>query len=217
MACAQESAGLPVSVTRPRERQRCAHCLRPQNTCFCPWVTPVETRTEVLILQHPMEANHAKNTARLLHLSLPGSRLLIGESLDEDMLRAMVAPPKYTMLLYPATDSDGHATPRPLDAARLRDPSNVRLVVLDGTWRKSRKMLHLSPLLQGLPRMSLRDAPPSGYVIRKAHKPGQLSTLEATCAALSQLEGDPETLRPLLAAFDRFIAQQRSFRREKGL
>jgi len=80
--------------------------------------------------------------------------------------------------------------------------------VLDGTWRKSRKMLYLSPPLQQLPRLSLQGLPPSRYSIRKAHRPGQLSTLEATCAALAQLEGHAEKFQPLLTAFDGFVAQQ---------
>jgi DTW domain-containing protein YfiP len=67
-----------------------------------------------------------------------------------------------------------------LDVAQLKDPARVQLVVLDGTWRKSRKMLHLNPLLRRLPRLSLEDVPASNYLIRKAHKVGQLSTLEAT-------------------------------------
>jgi DTW domain-containing protein YfiP len=83
-------------------------------------------------------------------------------------------------------------------------------VVLDATWRKSRKMLHQSPALQRLPRLALDDAPAGRYTIRKAHAPGQLSTLEATCAALAQLEGDAARWQPLLAAFDGFVAQQLS-------
>ena len=80
-------------------------------------------------------------------------------------------------------------------------------MVLDGTWRKSRKMLHQNPLLQQLPRLPLRELPASRYRIRTAHQPHQLSPLEATCAALAQLEG-AESLAPLLAAFDGFVAQQ---------
>jgi DTW domain-containing protein len=87
----------------------------------------------------------------------------------------------------------------------------VRLVVLDATWRKSRKMLHRSPALQRLPRLALDEVPTGRYAIRKAHKPGQLSTLEATCAALAQLEGDAARWQPLLAAFDRFVVQQQKF------
>ena len=78
----------------------------------------------------------------------------------------------------------------------LRDPSRLRLIVLDGTWRKSRKMLYRNPLLQQLPRLSLQRMPASHYLIRKAHRPDQLSTLEATCAALAQLEGTLNSFSP---------------------
>ena len=199
------------------QRPTCPRCLRPQSACICQWITPVAHQTEVLILQHPLEVDHAKNTARLLHLSLPGSRMLVGESFDEASLRAAMAEPRYTVLLYPPDVYEGHEAPATLDSAQLSDPFKVRLVVLDGTWRKSRKMLHLSPLLQRLPRLSLDDVQPSGYAIRKAHKPGQLSTLEATCAALAQLEGGPECFLPLLEAFSGFIAQQQGFVSKKGL
>ncbi len=109
---------------------------------------------EVLILQHPLEVDHAKNTGRLLHLSLPRSRMLTGEAFDEAGLRAaMEETPAYTVLLYPPTPEDAEAPA--LDAERLKDPAQVRLVVLDATWRKSRKMLLLNPLLRKLPRLSL--------------------------------------------------------------
>ena len=193
------------------QRPVCRHCLRPQATCICRFVTPTATACEVLILQHPLEAHHAKNSARLLHLSLPGSRLVVGEVFDDDALQALMPDDKTTALLYPPTAFEGHAAPAPLNAAQLADPSQVRLVVLDATWRKSRKMLHLSPALQRLPRLVLNDVPAGCYAIRKAHKPGQLSTLEATCAALAQLEADAARWQPLLAGFDRFVAEQLSF------
>jgi DTW domain-containing protein YfiP len=133
-------------------------------------------------------------------------------------LQALVPAGNYAVLLYPATplDSRGHCNaqgcwPAALDATRLppaASASGVTLVVLDATWRKSRKMLHTSPALQRLPRLSLDQVPPSGYTVRKAHKEGQLSTLEATCAALAQLEGDVAKFTPLLHAFARFVAQQ---------
>jgi DTW domain-containing protein YfiP len=191
-------------VTRPR----CAACLRPQSACICAWVKPTAHEAEVLILQHPHEIDHAKNSARLLHLSLPRSRMLTGEGFDESSLGDALNGPRYAVLLYPQTPEDEAPA---LNAIQLKDLSHVQLVVLDGTWRKSRKMLHLSPLLRQLPRLSLDDVPASNYLIRKAHKPGQLSTLEATCAALAQLEGNAEKYQPLLKAFDGFVAQQLAF------
>ena len=190
-----------------QRRLICTTCLRPQSTCICQWITPVAAATDVLILQHPLEVDHAKNSARLLHLSLPGSRMLTGETFTVVDLHADIQAAPYTVLLYPQTPHE----PAPIaDPALLRDPAKIRLVVLDATWRKSRKMLHLNPCLRQLPRLSLDDTPASHYLIRKAHKPGQLSTLEATCAALAQLEHDGEKYLPLLEAFKGFVAQQQA-------
>jgi DTW domain-containing protein len=188
------------------KRQHCPTCLRAASTCICEWIVPVDPRTPVLILQHPMEVANAKNSARLLHLCLPGSTFAVGEAFAnlDDLLKG----PRRPVLLYPDTPGDrslGIAPPPPFDAAAHGD---ILLVVLDATWRKSRKMLYLNPALQALPRLALRDAPPSHYLIRKAHAPGQLSTLEATAHALAQLEGDDRRYAPLIAAFDGFVGQQ---------
>jgi DTW domain-containing protein YfiP len=169
--------------------------------------------TEVLILQHPLEEHHAKNSAGLLHMSLQNSRVLVGEVFDDAVLHAALQEPKTTVLLYPHSDYAGHATPAASDATQITSQSQVRLVVLDATWRKSRKMLHLSRWLQALPRLTLNTSLVSGYSIRKAHKPGQLSTLEATCAALVQLQGDATRYAPLLQAFQGFVAQQTAYAR----
>jgi len=175
----------------------------------------------VLILQHPLEADNPKGSARLLHLCLPHSRLLTGEVFTDEALFG--APPgsaearsraRQSLLLYPDMPQDralGIAAPPALRPEVLREPARLRLVVLDGTWRKSRKMLYLNPALQQLPRLSLQGLPPSRYRLRKAHQPDQLSTLEATCAALAQLEGNAEKFQPLLTAFDGFVAQQLAY------
>jgi DTW domain-containing protein YfiP len=203
-------------LTPPNQRLLCPLCARPQSACICRWVAPVSQPTEVLILQHPLEVHHAKNSAGLLHLSLSTSRMVVGEVFDEPTLRAVLQEPKYTVLLYPPSDYAGHAAPAALDAAQLTDPAQVRLVVLDATWRKSRKMLHRSPWLQNLPRWSLDASRVSAYgTLRKAHKPGQCATLEATCAALAQLQNDAARYAPLLQAFQGFVAQQAAFAHDR--
>lgn len=199
--------------------------MRPQSTCICQWMTPTAHEVEVVVLQHPLEVANAKGSARLLCLSLQHSRLVTGEVFAAQEMQALLtAPlrpqaaaqrPKHAILLYPDTPQDqalGLSVPPVLASAWLRDPSQLRLIVLDGTWRKSRKMLYQNPLLQQLPRLSLRDMPASNYLIRKAHRPDQLSTLEATCAALMQLEGRIAQFQPLLSAFDGFVAQQLGYR-----
>ena len=207
------------------KRLICPTCLRPLSTCICQWITPIEHAVEVVILQHPLEVDNAKGSARLLQLSLPHSRLVIGEAFDAAALQALLtAPlqpqvatqlPRRAILLYPDTphDQSPDLSPPPvLSPGDVQDPARLRLIVLDGTWRKSRKMLYQNPLLQQLPRLALRDMPASHYLIRKAHLPDQLSTLEATCAALMQLEGCATQFQPLLTAFDGFVAQHMGYR-----
>jgi DTW domain-containing protein len=206
------------------KRPICPSCQRPHSSCICQWIISISNTVEVVILQHPLEVKQAKGSARLLHLSLPHSRLVTGEVFAEPELQALLyepfgiqpaaAGPKRAILLYPETPDDRtlSTTPPPLAPDWLAEPAQLRLIVLDGTWRKSRQMLYLNPLLQQLPRLPLRDMPTTHYLIRKAHRPDQLSTLEATCAALAQLEAKPDTYQPLLAAFDGFVAQLLAYR-----
>jgi DTW domain-containing protein YfiP len=67
-------------------------------------------------------------------------------------------------------------------------------------------MLLTNPLLQALPRLALQPVVAGRYgALRKARLGTQLSTLEATSAALSLLEGDDARYAPMLRAFDRFV------------
>jgi DTW domain-containing protein YfiP len=175
-------------------------------------------RTEVLLLQHPLEAGNAKNSARLLHLCLARSHVAVGERFAPQELEALLYQPlpgcapngvlRQPVLLYPETPGLAPAG-RALPA--LPEPEHLRLVVLDGTWRKSRRMFDANPALAELPRLALADPPPSRYRIRKARRADQLSTLEAVCHALERLEGNEAACTALLAAFDGFIAQRMAF------
>jgi DTW domain-containing protein YfiP len=205
-----------ASIPAAPRRARCGACLRATSACICSFVHPSASRAELLILQHPLEVHNAKNSARLLHLCLSAtSRVVVGEAFDPSELDALLHGGGRTpLLLYPDTPGDaslGIAPPPVLDAAVLAQPEKLRLVVLDGTWRKSRKMLYINTPLQRLARLALSDVPPSAYRIRKAHAPHQLSTLEAAALALTQLEDDPLWCAPLLAAFDGFVQHQANF------
>lgn len=178
-------------------RQRCARCLRAHCLCALLPAAALAHRAEFVILQHPLEQHEVKGTARLLSLALQRAQLLVGED--------FTPPPnpegRQEVLLYPGEPAAGLAG---------LPPERLRLYVLDGTWRKSRLLLHRNPWLQALPRLSLQAATPSAYTVRKAHAAHQLSTLEACAAALQQLEGlDSAPLRQLQAglvsALQRFV------------
>lgn len=192
----------------PLKRPVCAVCLRAQSACICRWIAPVAPQAALLVLLHPLEVGNAKNSGRLLHLSVAGSELAVGEAFDADVLDGLLhAGGRTPVLLYPHTPDDP-SLPLPFPALPA---SSLRLVVLDATWRKSRKMLYLNPALQKLPRLALTDVAPSNYRIRKAHAPHQLSSLEAAAQALGQLEGDGARYGALLDAFDGFVSQQAAY------
>jgi DTW domain-containing protein YfiP len=180
-------------------RVRCERCLRPARHCLCALIPQLDSRTRVLILQHPSESAHALNTARLAALGLVNAQLKVGEVFDD--LQALLNPPGYrARLLFPGEEA------QPLSGEDLQQLPTL-LVVPDGTWRKARKLLHLNPLLAALPRVTLGATPASRYRLRKAPGPEALSTLEAIVHALQTLEA-PRSFEALLKPFDALINGQ---------
>ncbi|MBZ9664978.1 DTW domain-containing protein [Pseudomonas sp. LMG 31766] len=180
-------------------RPTCSRCQRPLGHCLCPLIPDLESRTRVLILQHPSEVGHALNTARLAALGLRNAELRVGEVFAD--LPQLLAQPDYrACLLFPGEEAvalTGYASKE----------KPLLLVVPDGTWRKARKLLHLNPSLMALPRVSLSAAAPSRYRLRKAPAEGALSTIEAITAALDVLEA-PLGFDALLRPFDALIEGQ---------
>jgi DTW domain-containing protein YfiP len=188
----------------PQRRTHCQRCLRPQTHCLCALIPQLPSRTRVLILQHPDEAKHALNTARLAALGLCNCELLIAEQLPQ--LSRLLGDPAYqACLLFPGEGA------QPLSVLRERvvgaDSRPLLLVVPDGTWRKARKLLYLNPLLEALPRVALPEGLSSRYRLRKAPMPGALSTLEAIVTALNILEA-PQSFELLLKPFEALIEGQ---------
>jgi len=180
-------------------RIHCPRCLRPEAHCLCPLIPSLDSRTRVLVLQHPSEVNHALNTARLAALGLTNAELIVGEVFAD--LPALLNQPGYqARLLFPGEDA------QPLQGYGA-DDQPLLLVVPDGTWRKARKLLHLNPLLATLPRVSLAQGGVSRYRLRKAPGPGALSTVEAIAQALQVLEA-PICFEPLLKPFEALIEGQ---------
>ena len=180
-------------------RIHCPRCQRPEAHCLCPLIPSLDSRTRVLVLQHPSEVNHALNTARLAALGLTNAELIVGEVFAD--LPALLNQPGYqARLLFPGEDAQtlqGYGA----------DDQPLLLVVPDGTWRKARKLLHLNPLLATLPRVTLALGGVSRYRLRKAPGPGALSTVEAIVQALQVLEA-PISFEPLLKPFEALIEGQ---------
>ncbi len=177
------------------QRAYCSSCHYPLSACLCAAVAPIYPQHQVVVLQHPSEVTHTKNSVRLLQLAVPETQVVVGESAaDFAEIRQQLQQLGNAMLVYPESEAAANA---PTTA-----PEPRTLVLLDGTWRKVYRMLCLNPWLLALPRISLAVENDSAYCIRKAKRSDSLSTLEAAALALQQLQPDLDVqpVRQLLQA-----------------
>lgn len=79
-------------------RIQCSDCARPLPRCLCPYVHPTDNLCHLLILQHPKERGHPKNTGELLARSLKKVTLLQGEVFSRESLHPWLTD---AILLYP--------------------------------------------------------------------------------------------------------------------
>jgi DTW domain-containing protein len=172
------------SFTPPDLPGRCHRCWVVQAHCICSELRPAANRTEIVFVRHYLEAYKSTGTARIATLVLERSRV-VELRFEAAPCDAELAALGDAWLLYPG-GGDVQAGDRP-----------ERLMVIDGTWAQSRRMLRKLPALHGLRRLSL-PAPPIevGKVLRKSPHASGYSTIRAVAAALEALEG-PEVAAPL--------------------
>ena len=180
-------------------RARCYECYRPTELCFCDQIPSIANRTQILILQHVKERFHAFNTARIVRKALQNCELIVDQTARLAKRSFPFLPS--TGILYPGDESI-------LLSSLPEHQRPDQLVVLDGTWHHSKTFMKQIPVLQKLPRFRLEPAAPSNYRIRKEPTESALSTLEATVAALKELEPQTQDLGLLLKAFDYMIDSQ---------
>lgn len=183
-------------------RATCAVCMRPTVVCVCPYVQSVETRTRVLLLQHPRERDVAVNTVRIAALCLPSATVRVGVDFacDPVVTAALADPERPAVLLFPGPGSHDLRTDPPR--------GEVTLVVLDGTWWQAAKLLKSNPAVAALPRYAFAPEQPSRYRIRREPAEHCVATIEALAQALGLLEGDPARMAPLLRPFEAMVERQ---------
>lgn len=181
----------------------CSQCGKARKACICDNIVALDSQVELIILQHPTEEHRPMGTARILSLSLVNSRLLVGEDFREhgELNQLLAEPDVEHFVLYPSDVS--------LSAADVALPieKKIRIILLDGTWKKAFKMWQLNTQLHHLPCLHLPENLKGNYRIRKAPNENALSTVEAGFYVLSMMQPEKD-FSPLLDAFEAMIDYQ---------
>jgi DTW domain-containing protein YfiP len=190
------------------KNKACDRCLRLKQDCFCNKVKSFVTSLKVIILQHPQEQFKLLNSARLAHLALSNSRIMVGLSwpnfkrvAGEDQM------PSQWGILYLKS---GNRSGKPLEIIDrnkkiIDQPSGLKgIIALDGSWKQAKALWWRNPWFLKLNRISLNPDHPS---LRKQTKTEGLSTIEAIAHALFCLGEKEETADSLIEQYENFIIE----------
>ncbi|WP_284191839.1 tRNA-uridine aminocarboxypropyltransferase [Vibrio zhanjiangensis] len=180
----------------------CFKCGKSTKACICQWIRSLSSNVELIILQHPTEAKKPMGTAKILQLSLTGCYLFQGEDFTQhEKLNHLLSDDAYRhFILYPSDESFSLT----LVKETLHNQKKVRILLLDGTWKKAYKIWKLSKNLKSLPIVHLPKNLKGNYRIRKAPSDNSLSTVEAGYHVLSLLEPE-RNFSSLLDTFNHMI------------
>jgi DTW domain-containing protein YfiP len=162
-------------------KARCALCKMHESLCICDLVTPIETRTRLVIVMHRAEARKSTNTGALAARCIARSEIIVRGHEERPSAFAANASTD-AVLLFPHEDA--------LPICELaRSDRPITLVVPDGTWRQASKVRARVPGLRDIPCVRLAPDSRSTYRLRAESHDDRLSTIEAIARAMELLEG----------------------------
>lgn len=183
------------------KRRVCDGCGRPEKVCLCSHLTTLNLPFDLVIWQDPDEAKHPLSSAPLIRRMALQSNLLVGDEFSfEDVFSD--SSHDQVALLYPLKN----VTPLSMAVAHQ---SIRKVLVLDGTWRKVRRLLILNPWLNDLLCLTLTPDFQSRYLRKSAQDDG-VSTLEAVLMLASEWRPETDYMAAAIV-LDRMTELQNSF------
>ncbi|MEI8395461.1 MAG: tRNA-uridine aminocarboxypropyltransferase [Rhodospirillaceae bacterium] len=197
----------------------CQRCQKPEPLCVCAALDPVETRTTVVILQHPREQSEDLGTGHLTACRLSKTVLRIGlswPSLKPILGRDDIDMKRWGVLYLGAA---GEA-PRPEEpdllalgrkGERLPDINAILrrlegIILLDGTWSQAKTLWWRNPWLLKANRLVLNPKSRSRYgKLRREPRRESLAVIEAAALTLARLERRPELEDVILKPFELLV------------
>jgi hypothetical protein len=154
---------------------RCDRCRFVPRWCICAGQQTIACPLQVDVLIHRREFWRPTSTGRLINRVLPASRGHVFEREAPPRREAIVAPGRTLWILHPRGGPLPAGTP----------PTDVQVLLLDGSWREAAAML---PVVETWGRrIRLPMTGPSRYWLRAQQDGGKYSTIEALLFLLAAL------------------------------
>lgn len=181
-------------------RQECTDCLRPRTHCLCEHLIQMQSPVPVAIWQHPTEVQQRFKTAHLAALQLEHCHIVTSEIIA----RSEIQTHPRAALIYQSDNSKLLCA----DSARGFD----QFIFLDGTWDKTKRLIHLNPWLKDLDTFHLAEAHRVSKLatLRKTHQEGALSTLEAIAMTLC-IRNQNEEFQQITKVLDYWVQLQQGY------
>ena len=159
---------------------RCTNCALITSSCVCDSLVPVDNKPHTIIFRHCKEKGRGSNSARILNLCLTNVTLMDYGCLGQD-IPTLNIPLENAALVFPLHyNSNSEHPPKPVESIR----SIETLILLDGSWKQTARMLQRIPGLIQLPRLEITPANPPLPRVRHPYFEGGMCTMEAGIQAL---------------------------------
>ena len=168
---------------------RCDRCSFPPRWCVCNGLQLLSCPIQIEVLIHHREFWRPTSTGRLINRVIPSSRLHKFHCETPPARESIVQPGRPVWILHPRGE------PLPVGVP----PTNLQVLLLDGSWKESSRMLQ--EVDSWGQRINLPMTGPSRYWLRGHQGEGLYSTVEALLFLLKAL-GLTETEAQLRLQFE---------------
>ncbi len=203
-------------LARGKSVVRCDICQMGVFACMCAWRPTLLSSCEFILLMHRIEVFKPTNTGRLIADVLPQKTHVFCWSRAEpsqELLALLNDEKRQCFIVFPSTkeldvkDGKDEKVKRKVFHVIPRNEKVPTFILLDGTWKQSSRMFHLSRWLDEIACVSISDAVlrdyVKGYALRKSHQENYLATAEAGALCL-QIAGEQKNCDVLLNYFQLF-------------
>ncbi len=191
---------------RGKSVRRCEVCQLADFACLCPWRPTLSSACEFILLLHRNEVFKPTNTGRLIADIFPAQTHAFcwhRTEAEEALLALLADEQRFCVLVFPTEAAEGARVRREVLTELPSCGRKLTFILLDGTWKQSGRMFHLTQWLGAVPTIALPEALVKGYAVRKSHQDHYLATAEAASLCL-ELAGDYSAAEALQDYFQLF-------------